>query len=224
MDSSVNSTARLSTLVRLAVLASLVGLISAYAALGFVLGIGWVQSFMMGSGGMALLSAIEEAPWWRVLLAPTLGGLLVGLMVRFVMPGPVSQGPADVIGAVQAHDARMPLRRGLLSAAASVGSIGSGASVGRYGPAVHLGATLGSWLARHAAVDRSARVALLGAGVASAIAAAFNAPLAGVLFAHEVVIGGFAVRTVMPVVLASAVGVSVVRAHGSELALFALTD
>lgn len=214
----------IAAVVRLAVLAAVVGVVSAYASLGFLVGISWVQSLLVGSAAGGLSSMIADAPWWRVLLAPAIGGLAVGLMVRYVMPGRVAQGPADVIEAVRAREGRMPLRRGLVSAAASVVSIGAGASVGRYGPAVHLGATLGSWLSRYVAVDRSARVALLGAGAAAAIAAAFNAPLAGVLFAHEVVIGGFAVRAVMPVVVASAVGASVVRAHGSALALFELPD
>ena len=224
MGTEPGPVASIVAVVRLAVLAAVVGVVSAYASLGFLLGIGWVQSILVGSASAGLSAAIDQAPWWRVLLAPALGGLVVGLLVRYVMPGRVAQGPADVIEAVQVRDGRMPLRRGLLSAAASVISIGSGASVGRYGPALHLGATLGSWLARYVSVDRNARIALLGSGAAAAIAAAFNAPLAGILFAHEVVIRGFAVRSVMPVVVGSAVGASVVRAHGSSVALFELPD
>ena len=210
--------------IRLALLASGVGAVSAYAALGFVVCIGAVQELLVGFGHSQVTTALREVPWWRVVLAPAVGGLAVGLLVLFAVRGPLAQGPAAVVESVHAEDGNMPFRRGLVSAIASVISTGAGASVGRYGPAVHLGATLGSWLGRYVSVDRNAGIALLGAGVAAAIAAAFNAPLAGVLFAHEVVISGFAARAVMPTVVASAIGASIARGHGGALALFALPD
>ena len=81
------------------------------------------------------------------------------------MPGQRHLGPADVVEAARRGDSRMPLGAGLLSAAASILSIGAGASVGRYGPAVHLGGTLGAWLASVFRLQRPARCELAGRGL-----------------------------------------------------------
>lgn len=171
------------------VLAAVVGALSAGAALGFLVLIGAIQLSTLGAHEAGLLNSVSALPWWRIIAVSTGGGLLVGLLVRFVVPGRRNYGPGEIIESVREGAARMSLPTGLASAAVSVISIGTGASVGRYGPAVHLGATLGAWLGDLFRLDRADRVALLGAGVAAAIAAAFNAPLAGVLFAHEVVVG-----------------------------------
>jgi CIC family chloride channel protein len=221
---STPSPYRLVASLRLALLAAAVGAISAYAALGFVLAISAVQTVAVGIADANMLSEVAQHTPWRIVLAPAVGGLLVGLLVHGLMRSAPDQGPASVVEAVHIHDGTMPLRRGFVSALASIISIGSGASVGRYGPQVHLGATLGSWVGRYFSLERNGRVALLGAGVAAAIAAAFNAPLAGVLFAHEVVIRRFAARAVMPTVVGAAVGAGVARAHGHALPLFGLTD
>jgi len=100
----------------------------------------------------------------------------------------------------------MSLRAGIGAAVSSAASIGFGASTGREGPAVHLGATLGAWVAEKLHLTRSLSRALLGCGVAAAVAASFNAPIAGALFAHEVVVGHFALSAFAPIVIASVVG------------------
>ena len=104
----------------------------------------------------------------QVLLAPAAGGLVVGLFIYFFLPGRRPQGVADVIEAEQIHGGWMSSRVGFLSAVASALSIGAGASVGREGPAVHLGASLGAWLARRLHLTRSLNRTLLGCGVAAA--------------------------------------------------------
>ena len=75
---------------------------------------------------------------------PSLGGLLIGVIIYYTMPGRRPQGIAEVIEASALRGGRMSLREGVGAAIASAGSIGVGASVGREGPAVHLGATLGA--------------------------------------------------------------------------------
>ena len=81
-------------------------------------------------------------------------------------------------------DGRMPVKEGISTALICISSIGLGASVGRYGPAVHLGATLGSGFAQAFSLNRTNTVTFLGCGVASAIATSFNTPIAAVIFAH----------------------------------------
>jgi hypothetical protein len=130
-------------------------------------------------------------PWWQVLLAPAACGLLVGLFIRYLMPNGRPQGVADVIESAALHEGRMSLRHVALASLANAASIGGGASVGREGPVVLLGAGLASAVGKRLGYSRSNMLTLLGCGVAAAVAASFNAPLAGALFALEVVVGHY---------------------------------
>ncbi|MDP6429846.1 MAG: chloride channel protein [Rhodospirillales bacterium] len=195
----------------LAVLAVVVG---ALAGLGTVVlrqGIVLVQSISFGTGAENLISYVGQLPWWHILLVTTFGGLVVGVFIHFAMPGRRPQGVAKVIEASALRGGRMSLRAGIGAAVASAASIGVGASVGREGPAVHLGSTLGAWVAEKLHLTRSLSRALLGCGAAAAVAASFNAPIAGALFAHEVVVGHFALSAFAPIVIASVVGTIVSR-------------
>ena len=201
-----------------------VGIVAAYGALAFIFLISLVQLLFFGFGHEGLPETVPLLPDWRIVLAPTVGGLVVGLITWKLIQGQRSYGPTDVMQAVHEADGKLSLRVGVGSAVASTISIGAGASVGRYGPAVHLGATLGSWIAQKLRLSRAQRLALLGSGVAAAIAASFNAPLAGVLFASEVMLGGRALRSFVPITIASVVGTAVARAHLGEFSIFAIAD
>ena len=199
-----------------------VGLSAAYAALAFLMLIGFVSEFAFGVSSEQV--GLSPVPSWQLVLVPTLGGLLVGLLIQRILHTPRAQGPADVICEARGYADRLTPRAGLGSAVASILSIGVGASVGRYGPAVHLGACFGSAVARLLKLDDTRRRMLLASGAAAAIAASFNAPLAGVLFAHEVILGSFALRAVTPIVIASVVGTAVTRVHGGDVSLFDLPN
>ena len=210
--------------VFLALLAMLVGAIAAYASLALIYSIGVVQELFFGFDHGHVYSGLSDVSNWRIVAAPALGGLLVGLLVYRFMPQRRNYGPADVIQAVREQDAKMSIGIGLGSAALSILSIGAGASVGRYGPAVHLGASLSAWVGERFKLARGQRLALLGCGVAAAIAASFNAPLAGVLFAHEAVVGAYALRAFVPIIIASVTGTAVAHAHLGDLSIFAMVD
>jgi chloride channel protein, CIC family len=120
------------------------------------------------------------------------------------MPGRRPQAVADVMEASALRGGRMSLNVGLGAATLSAASIGCGASVGREGPIVHLGASLCAYIARRLHLSASLAQTLLGCGVAAAIAGAFNAPIAGVFFAIEVVIGHYGLGAFSPVVISSA--------------------
>lgn len=215
----------------LSVIAVIVGVAAGYAALAFRWLIGMLQTLTYGCAedsyvpteAMACIYGINAA-WWQILFVPAFGGLLVGLLLKYLMPGERPQGVADVIEASAHHGGRMPLRAGLVAAAASIGSIGAGASVGREGPVVHLGATLAHAIARRLHLGRSQQQTLLGCGVAAAIAASFNAPIAGVLFALEVVIGHYALSAFAPVVIASVMGTIVTRVYFGNYAAFVVPE
>lgn len=202
------------------VLAVLAGAIAAIGAIAFRWLIGFVQNLGFGTSGDNLATPAAALPWWQVLAAPTVGGLAVGLLIHYVMPGRRPQGVADVIEAAAFKGGQMTLRDGLFAALASGVSLGAGASVGREGPVVHLGASIGSWVARRLGLSRARTLTLLGCGVASAVAASFNAPIAGVFFAHEVVLGHYAASAFAPVVIASVVGTAISRLHYGDFPAF----
>ena len=204
----------------LAVLAVFVGAAAAAGTIGLRELINLVQNFSFGSASESIFNAGNTIPAWQILLVPTAGGLLIGLFVYYVMPGRRPQGVAHVIEASALRGGRMSLRGGIGAAIASAGSIGVGASVGREGPAVHLGATCGAWLAERLHLTRSLSRALLGCGAAAAVAASFNAPIAGALFAHEVIVGHFALSAFSPIVIASVVGTIVSRGYFGDFPAF----
>lgn len=187
----------------LGLMALLTGLAVGGAVVGFRELIVLVQTLAWGNGSERLYDTVAATPWWLVLLVPTIGGLAVGLVVHRLVPGQRPQGVAQVMEAAGLHGGRMGLRAGLAAAASSALSIGIGASVGREGPAVHLGGSIAGWIATHLRLGRNLSRSLLGCGAAAAVAASFNAPLAGALFAHEVVVGHYALSAFAPVVIAS---------------------
>ena len=176
----------------LAVVAALVGVLVAYAAIAFRLSIGGVQWLSYGVFAERLIGRVAELPIWQVLLVPTAGGLLVGLFLHFVMPGGRAMGVANVIEAMALRNGHMRLRDGLAAALVNVVSLGVGASAAREGPMVHLGASIAGGITRRLGLSPHLARTLLGCGVAASVAASFNAPIAGVFFALEVIIGHYA--------------------------------
>jgi CIC family chloride channel protein len=206
----------------LSLLAVAVGTAAGYGALAFRLATAAIQVVFLSHATERLVSAVAAQPWWQVLLAPTLGGLLIGLFTRFVLPGRLPQGVAQVMEASALRQGRMALNEGLGAAFVNAASIGCGASVGREGPIVHLGATLGSYVAQRLHLSAPLAQTLLGCGVAAAIASAFNAPIAGVFFALEVVVGHYGLGAFSPVVISSVMGTVITRIHIGPDAAFIL--
>ncbi len=221
MLSSVKRFGRNDQLI-LAVMALIIGVASGAAAIVFRAGIDTVQHLSFGFGGERLATWAQWLPWWQILLPPAIGGLVVGLLVHFGMPGRRPHGVADVIEANALHGGRMSLTTGLRAAVISALSLGCGASAGREGPVVHLGASLGAWVSKRLHLGRRLSRTLLGCGVAAAVAASFNAPIAGTFFALEVVIGHYALSAFAPIVIAAVTGTIVSRAHYGDYPAFIL--
>lgn len=195
----------------LVVAAIAIGLSAGAMSIAFREAIGLVQYLGYGFIAEDAWRLFAELPWYVILLTPAAGGLFVGLYLRWAMPDGRPVGVAHVMEASALRGGRMSLRRGLHGAVANAVSLGAGASAGREGPVVHLGATVGSWAAQKLGLPAGGARILLGCGVAAAVAAAFNAPLAGVFFALEVVIGHYAMRALAPIVAASVVATAVTR-------------
>lgn len=139
-------------------------------------------------------------------LSLTIGGLVLWLLYRWAGPQAQQLSVAHVIDRVHNHQGHMPLRNWLLQWAGAVVSLVCGQSVGQEGPIVHLGAGVGAWLGQRRALAPEECRTLLAAGVAAAIGACFDTPLAGVILAFEVVLLRWQMDGVLPVMLAAVVG------------------
>ncbi|MDG1415496.1 MAG: chloride channel protein [Alphaproteobacteria bacterium] len=196
-----------------AILALVVGGLVGLAAVVFLEAISWVQLLALGTREEMVISGLVEQPWWRRLAGPLIGGVIVGGLMTVLYPT-LSRPPgvANVIAASALRRGRMSFRDGIKAASLNAISLGFGASVGREGPMVHWGATIGAWGARALGLDPRIRRTLLACGVSAAVAASFNAPLAGVFFALEVVVGHYAFSLFAPCVLAALAATLVGRA------------
>jgi len=145
----------------------------------------------------------EEMGWLARLLTPALGGLAAGLVLYWGGKMAGRKGPANLLEVVVAGDGRLPFRAGLVKSLASLMSLGSGASLGREGAITHMTATLASkWGQWRNAPPYRLRL-LVGCGAAAGIAAAYNAPISGAVFAAWIVLGNFSMNQFAPLVLAS---------------------
>jgi CIC family chloride channel protein len=203
-------------------LAVVIGTAAGYGALLFRLLTAGLQSLLFGRAGEGVAEKASLLPWWQVVLVPTVGGLAIGLVVHLLMPGRRPHAVAEVIEASALRGGRMSLGVGCGAALVSAASIGCGASVGREGPIVHIGAALGSFVAERLHLSVSLAQTLLGCGIAAAIASAFNAPIAGFFFALEVVIGHYRVSAAAPLVISAVIGTVITRVHIGSDAAFVL--
>lgn len=153
---------------------------------------------------------------WRFVV-PVAGALVLGAVFHLLRPPARQVGVVHVIDRLHNHQANMPVGNALLQFFAGAVALVSGQSVGREGPAVHLGAASGSWMARKLRLPNNSVRSLLGCGVAAAIAASFNTPLAGVVFAMEVVMLEYSVVGFLPVILSAVAGSAVTQlAFGND--------
>ena len=208
--------------VILSLLAVAIGAAAGAAAIGFRYAIDLVQLLGFGFGSEKVATLAAALPWWQLILVPTMGGLAIGLFVHYILPGRRPHGVADVIEANALRAGRMSATVGLKAAVVSAASIGVGASVGREGPVVHLGASIGAWVAKRLHLGRTSARTLLGCGVAAAVAASFNAPIAGAFFALEVVIGHYALTAFAPIVIASVTGTIISRMYYGDFPAFVM--
>ena len=206
-------------------IALVIGAVGAYAILGFRWLIGAVQWLWLGHESENILSTLAGFRGPVVIMsALIIGGLVVGLLLRFATETQRTHGIADVIEAEAIHRANIPLRRGLNSALISAVSLGAGASAGREGPAVHLGAAIASFLERQFDLPNSARRVLVACGAAAAVSASFNAPVAGVLFAHEVILGHYALSAFVPTVISAVIATLITRIHLGDFPAFIIPE
>jgi len=156
-----------------------------------------------------------------IILAPVIGGLIVVWLVKTFAPEAKGHGVPEVMYAVYHNNGNVRGIVAVVKSIASAISIGSGASVGREGPIIQIGASFGSTVARFLNVTRWQKIVLLAAGAGAGIAATFNTPLGGVMFAVELLLPEVSARTFLPVVVATATATYLGRiAFGLDPAFF----
>ncbi len=203
-------------------IASLVGIGSGYGAVFFHEAIRFVQSTLF----IHLHNTYGEweyAPF-MVALYPAIGGLLVGLIARFFPSESRGHGVPDVIKAVIARGGYLKSSLAVQKTITSALSIGSGGGAGREGPIVQIGASIGSAIGQFFRLSSDQLRTLVACGAAGGIAAIFNAPLGGVMFALEIIIGDFSVKTFSPIVVSSVIATAVARSILGDHPTFVATN
>lgn len=205
----------------------LVGIAGGYAGVAFHYAIAGLTQLSFGAPEAELATAAAQLDRVRLLIIPLLGGILVGLLIWFGRTyAGLSEarlfGVADIIEARALRGGKVSAKATILSSLGSVLALGMGSATGREGPAAFLGAGVGSWLAERFRVSERDRRTLLACGVAAAVAASFNAPIAGALFALEVVLGHYALRAIAPISIAAVAGTLISRLHDASVNVFAM--
>ena len=210
-------------------LAGVLGAATSVAVLGFVLAVEVVTSVAYGEGTRALARGARGLAPERAFMVPVVGGCLVALLLWLarrtgVLPDARPQGVAEVIEARASPPGDLSLAGGAVNTLVNTIALGSGASAGREGPSVLIGGAISVWLSNRFGLSGKDARTLIGCGAAAAVSAAFNAPIAGVLFALEVVLSNYALSVFGPVVLASVIGAIVGRGALGDLHRFLVPD
>ena len=206
-------------------IALIIGIAAGFAALLFRKGINFLQATFYGTDDVDTLhSFISGLEWYWVVLIPTLGGLAVGLILHHFTHDARARSVGDVILGAAMHDGRVETKAGVASAFASMITLSTGGSSGREGPVVHIAGVISTWVSERINADGITGRDLLGCAVAAAVSASFNAPIAGALFALEVVLRHFAVHAFAPIVIASVAGTVINRVEFGGVTEFTLAD
>lgn len=200
LDESRIQLARQDALLPLAVLGLVTGLLAGGIIILFRIFVEGIQDgFLPGQGP----EHYEGLPGWARLLLPVLAAILLALMFRWFAKGAYTLGVARIMERMAYHQGENTPREFLLQFFGAAFAIIGGHSVGREGPHVFLGAASGSLLGQSLSVPHNVIRTLVGCGTAAGIAASFNTPLAGVVFALEVVMMEYTVVSFIPVILAA---------------------
>ncbi|MBS0222711.1 MAG: chloride channel protein [Proteobacteria bacterium] len=194
-------------LVYLSVLALVVGIVTGFGAVGFRDLIGLIHNILfLGQFAVRYDANLftPPSPWGAfVILVPVVGALAVTFLVTKFAPEARGHGVPEVMDAIYYKGGIIRPVVAVVKSLASAIAIGSGAAVGREGPIIQIGSALGSTLGQIIRMPPGQRIILVAAGAGSGIAATFNTPIGGVMFAIELMMPEVSVRTFLPVALAT---------------------
>ncbi|MCJ2163147.1 MULTISPECIES: chloride channel protein [unclassified Pseudodesulfovibrio] len=209
--------------VRYLFLAILIGVLAGYGAVLFKYGLKYMQ-WVFYQNSSDFLTFSETIPLWMKIVMPAAGGLVVGVVVSYFASEAKGHGVPEVMQAIALRGGRIRKRVAAAKIFASAVTIGSGGSVGREGPMVQIGASIGSSVGQLFQTPSVHMKTMVGCGAAAGIAATFNAPIAGALFALEIIIGDFGVMQFSPVVLSSVTATAISRYYFGDFPHFDLPE
>lgn len=203
-------------------IALVVGLAAGFGAVLFHEALVLVQETLFKD----LAGLVTEWPWSRIVIMflPAIGGLLVGIISKFISAEARGHGVPEVIKAVIARGGYLRSSLVFSKTITSALSIGSGGGAGREGPIILIGAAAGSAVGQFFRLSSDQLRVLVAAGAAGGIAAIFNAPLGGVMFAVEIILGDFSIRSFSPIVVSAVVATAISRSFLGNHPTFAATD
>lgn len=209
--------------VTILALGVVVGVLGGYGAVGFRMLIDFLRELTYGANGN-FLDILASHVWWKRLLIPTIGGALVGPLIYFLAREAKGHGVPEVMDAVSLRGGIIRKRVVVIKSLASALSIAVGGSVGREGPIVQIGSAIGSSLGQYLKASPNRMRVLVGCGAAAGIAATFNAPVAGMMFALEIILGEFAIATFSPIVISAVFSTAISRYYLGDFPAFVVPD
>ena len=201
------------------IVAIIIGILAGFAAIGIRALIHWISNLSFPGDG-TYLDNIISTPWFWVVLVPIIGGIIVGPLIHFFAPEAKGHGVPEVMQAILLKGGMIRGRVAIIKALASAITIGTGGSVGREGPIIQIGSSLGSTVGQFFKIPSKRLKTLVGCGAAAGIAAAFNAPIAGALFAVEIILMDFAVAQFSPIVISSVMATVISHRFEGNFAAF----
>ncbi|PLX67508.1 MAG: chloride channel protein [Denitrovibrio sp.] len=203
-------------------IAVLIGLLAGYGNLLFRFLISFVQDLFYGTKSEYLLDALNNTPFYKILFVPAIGGLLVGI-ISIMFKFAKGHGVPDVIKAIALNRSILP-QIALVKAVSSAITLGTGGSAGREGPIVQIGAAIGSGVGKIFNFSSARMKTVIACGAAGGLAATFNAPIGGAMFAAEVLLGQFGLKTFSPIIISSVIATVVSRAYLGDHVTFDAPD
>ncbi|MEJ2104932.1 MAG: chloride channel protein, partial [Ignavibacteriaceae bacterium] len=201
------------------IVAIIIGVLAGFSAIGIRFLIKEISALSFQGEGN-ILENIMNTSWYWILIIPAIGGIIVGPIIYFLAPEAKGHGVPEVMQALLLKGGNIRARVAFIKTIASSISIGTGGSVGREGPIIQIGSSLGSMIGQFLRVPSKRLKTLVGCGAAAGIAAAFNAPIAGALFAVEIILMDFAIAQFSPIVIASVMATVVSHTFTGKFAAF----
>jgi len=200
-----------------------VGVAGGYGAVGFRYLINFFQSIAYGSSA-ELLDVVQSISWYMRIAIPAIGGLIVGPVVYFFAREAKGHGVPEVMYAVALKQGIIRMRIVFIKAFVSAVCIATGGSVGREGPIVQIGSAVGSTVGQLSNVSANRMRTLVGCGAAAGIAATFNAPIAGSIFAIEIILGEFEIASFSPIIISAVSATAISRHYLGDIPAFILPE
>lgn len=206
-------------LLRIALLGAVTGLMAGVLVTLFRLSIEISQTWLLPDGQ---IGNYEALPGWMRFLLPVSGAVVLGLFFERLPAEKRSVGIVHLLNFMRFRKQSLPFSNAMVQFFGGLIAIVSGHSVDREGPGVHLGAANAALIGRRLKLNEDEDYLLAAAGGAAAIAAAFNTPLAGVIFVIEVLRVRYAINNIVPVIVASVVGTVISRLVYGQSPAFAV--